>query len=173
MTPKTLTLRPKNAALKNRTERLGKDHVSTAKASRSLGIIKYLHRSFAESRIYLEDFVRVSEAQAIMDDIDYVLSLLLLGEVNYAESRFDDAQRYWTKAKHMLEEYPACDEKMPQLGEMLQHRLEKAQKGSAESKSLFSRFTELARFEDEVSAEVPVEEKLQEIIRSYTFFDDQ
>ena len=160
------------AALKIRIERLGKDHESTARASRSLGITKYMNKSYGEARIYLEDFVRVMEAHQAVDDIHYVLALQLLGEVNLAESRGVEAKQCWTRAKNTIDESPDIDESTPELGEMIAFRMEKTQTQVQETKSLFSRFTQLARFEDEVSAELPVEERLEKLITTVVFMDD-
>jgi outer membrane protein assembly factor BamD (BamD/ComL family) len=159
-------------ALKSRIERLGKDHESTARASRSLGITKYMNKSYGEARIYLEDFVRVMEAHQAVDDAHYILALQLLGEVNLAESRGVEAKQCWMKAKSTIDEFPAINETTPEFGELIGQRMEKANTQVQETKSLFSRFTELARFEDEVSAELPVEERLEELITSVVFMDD-
>eukprot|EP00934_Nitzschia_sp_Nitz4_P003716 Nitzschia sp. Nitz4//scaffold2_size372955//76566//81071//NITZ4_000380-RA/size372955-snap-gene-0.68-mRNA-1//-1//CDS//3329546647//3706//frame0 len=163
-------------ALRLRTERLGKDHRSTATASRSLGIAKYMSQSFAEARIYLGDFVRVSEVtqEAIgASSIDYILALFLLAEVNKSENRIMEAKHYWGKAKSALLDNSEAMERYPDLEGMLSHRLEKEQATVQETKSFFSRFTELARFEDEVSKELPVGEKLLEILRTHIFLDDE
>lgn len=160
------------AALRSRTEQLGKDHLSTAKASRSLGIAKYLSKSSAEARIYLEDFVRVMDARQDAKDVNYVLALQLLGEINFVECRTADAKRYWTKARSTLDDFPAISQSNPELGEMIKHRMDKAETQTQETKSFFSRFTELARFEDEVSAELPVEERLEQVITTIVFMDD-
>lgn len=159
-------------ALRNRTERFGKDHESTAKASRSLGIVKYMTNSFAEARIYMEDFVRVMEAKKTVNDIPYVLVLELLGEINLTEGRKAEAKVYWTKAKNMVDEFPTIHEKAPTLEDIITHRMQKAQTQGHQTKSFFSRFTELARFEDEVSAELPVEERLADLITTLVFIDD-
>ncbi len=160
------------AALKNRTDRLGRDHESTAEACRSLGIVKYITKSYAEARIYLEDFVRVMEAKKRVDNIHYVLALQLLGEINYSESRMTEAKKHWTKAKNILDQCPNVGEVAPELGDLVCHRLQKALIQVPETKSFFSRFTELARFEDEVSAELPVEERLEELIATLVFLDE-
>jgi RNase P subunit RPR2 len=112
------------AALKNRTERLGRDHLTTAKASRSMGIVKYMLKSFAEARIYLSDFVRVMDTEHNVDEIDYVIALGLLGEVHNAEGRGDAAKKLWTKAKSALDKNPTVSEKIPELRELISHRLE-------------------------------------------------
>jgi hypothetical protein len=161
------------AALKNRTERLGRDHRTTAKASRSMGIVKYMLKSFAEARIYLSDFVRVMDTEQNVDEIDYVIALGLLGEVHNAEGRGAAAKKLWTQAKSALDKNPTLSEKIPELRELISHRLENGPSASQEKKSLFSMFTEMARLEDEhVSPEVPVEQRLEDIFRTYVFLDD-
>jgi tetratricopeptide (TPR) repeat protein len=139
-----------------------------------MGIVKYLMKSFAEARIYLSDFIRVMDAAKTADSADYVIALELLGELHRVESRYEDAKKLWRKAKSILEQNPSISEKIPELKELISKRLETAQAAPTESKSLFSRFTELARFEDEqVSREVPIEERIDELLLSYVFVDDQ
>jgi tetratricopeptide (TPR) repeat protein len=139
-----------------------------------MGIVKYLMKRFAEARIYLSDFIRVMDAAKTVDSVDYVIALELLGELHRAESRYEDAKKLWRKAKSILEQNPSIGEKIPELEELISTRLETAQAAPTETKSLFSRFTELARFEDEqVSREVPIEERIDELLQSYVFVDDQ
>lgn len=106
-----------------------------------------------------------------IEDIHYILALHLLGEISFEENRLDEAKLYWMKAKHYIEEFPDVGDEIPELQEILTSRLEKAEKGVPKT-TFFSRFTELARFEDEVSGEVPVEERLGEILRSFVFVDE-
>lgn len=134
--------------------------------------MKYMTKCYTEARIYLEDFVRVMEAKQTVDDVHYVLALQLLGEINHIESRTSEAKKYWTKAKSTLDEYPTVGELVPDLGDIVSNRLQKAKAHVPETKSFFSRFTELARFEDEVSAELPIEERLEELITTMVFLDD-
>lgn len=110
-----------------------------------------------------------------MADVDYIIALQLLGEIYSAEQQFEDAKRLWTKAKMSLENNVIEDEVVPEIEELISTRLEAAESaGQKEKKSLFSRFTELARFEDEqVSREVPIEERIQKVFRSYIFIDDE
>ena len=120
----------------------------------------------------MEDFVRVMDAKNTVNDIPYVLVLQLLGEINLTEGRRAEAQVYWAKAKHMVDEFPKIQEEAPTLGDVITHRMQKAHTEVQQSKSFFSRFTELARFEDEVSSELPVEERLGDLITSLVFIDD-
>lgn len=131
-----------------------------------------MQKCYTEARIYLEDFVRVSEAHRCTTNLEYVLALQILGETYNAESRGEEAKRYWEKAKFVIAESTISGDMVPELLEMLSHRLEKAPTTAKETKTLFSMFTELARFEDEVSPELPVEERLQDILRTYIFLDD-
>ena len=128
--------------------------------------------SFAEARIYMEDFVRVIEAKKAANDTSYVLVLQLLGEINLTEGRRAEAQVYWTKAKNMVDEFPTIRDKLPTLGDIITHRMQKAHTQVHQTKSFLSRFTELARFEDEVSSELPVEERLKDLITTLVFVDD-
>jgi hypothetical protein len=139
-----------------------------------MGIVKYLLKSFAEARIYLSDFVRVMDTERTVDDIDYVIALQLLGEVHNAEGRRGDAKQLWSRAQSILRKNPSVSQKIPELEELLSNRLEAAQSAREEKKTLFSRFTELARFEDEqLSREVPIEERIQMVFRTYIFVDDE
>ena len=154
-------------------ERLGRDNPTTAQASRSLGIVKYMLESFAEAKIYLADFIRVMDAYQIMNTVDYVFGLQLLAEIYYVENQIDDAKKLLTKARMILRNNTELGQEIPELEELISNRLEAAKSAQTETKTLFARFTELARFEDEqVSRKVPIEERIHMVFRSYVFVDE-
>jgi tetratricopeptide (TPR) repeat protein len=162
-------------ALRNRIELYGRDHEETSVASRSMGIAKYVAASYAESRIYLSDFVRVMEIKKSVNRVDYVLAQLLLGQVFETESRNDDAVKSWTKANLTLEECPEIGNSIPGLKDLVQRVINSSQSKQStgqEQKSFFSLFADMARFEEEVAAEVPISTHIDEILRDYVFVDD-
>jgi tetratricopeptide (TPR) repeat protein len=162
-------------ALRKRIELYGRDHADTATASRSMGIIKYLGESFAEARIYLSDFVRVMEGETKTDNVDYVLALVLLGEILDSEARHDDATKCWNKANAILDRSAGAREIFSALKIVVDRRLDSnrgKRPNSQEQKSLFSMFADMARFEEEVTSEIPVEQQIADILQGYVFLDD-
>jgi tetratricopeptide (TPR) repeat protein len=162
-------------ALRNRIELYGRDHAETSKASRSMGIVKYIAESYAEARIYLSDFARVMEIRKTTDNVDYIIAQLLLGQILQSESRKDEALKSWTKARAVMEQHPNVGNKVPGLKDLVQRVIESSQtrhSSNQEQKSLFSRFADMARFEEEVTSEVPVAKKIDSILRSLVFLDD-
>ncbi|KAL3918640.1 MAG: hypothetical protein SGILL_004141 [Bacillariaceae sp.] len=162
-------------ALRNRIEQLGRDHSETALASRSMGVVKYVTESYAEASIYLGDFVRVMEKEDTVASVDYVLAQLLLGQMRNLEIREDEALKAWTKANSVLEEYPSTGNRVPGLKKLMERVIEASQSkqnAAQEQKSFFSRVAEMAKLEEEVSADVPVEAKIQEILCDFVFLDD-
>jgi len=136
-----------------------------------MGIVKYLQKSYAEAKIYLGDFTRVMEAGNSTGHPEYLLAIQILGEIHRIEGRPDDATALFSRAKQIIDANAALEEKLPGLQTCISMRLDASHPDEEEKKTLFSRFTELARFEDEVSGELPVEERLQAIIQQYPFLD--
>ena len=138
--------------------------------------MKYMAESYAEASIYLGDFVRVMEKEKAVDSVDYVLAQLLLGQMRNLESREDEALIAWTKANSVLEEHPDVGNRVPGLKKLMESVIDASQsKQNAvqEQKSFFSRFAEMAKLEEEeVSADIPVEAKIQEILCVFVFLDD-
>jgi tetratricopeptide (TPR) repeat protein len=162
-------------ALRNRIELYGRDHSQTALASRSMGVVKYVTESFAESIIYLGDFVRVMEKEKTVDSIDYVLAQMLLGQMRALESRADEALKAWTNANSVLEEHPNIVNRVHGLKQLIEQVIESTQSKqnvAQEQKSFFSRFAEMAKLEEEVSADLPIEGKIQEILCNFVFLDE-
>lgn len=164
-----------DVALKNRTELYGRDHTETALAARSMGIIKYVADSYAEARIYLSDFVRVMELKTTVNSVDYVLAQILLGQIHQSESRDGDSLDAWTKAESITEQNPEIASAISGLTELLQRLIEVSQSKHSESteqKSFFSRFADMARFEEEVGSGLPIAAQIDEILREYVFVDE-
>ncbi|KAG7342160.1 tetratricopeptide repeat protein [Nitzschia inconspicua] len=162
-------------ALKNRIELYGRDHAETALASRSMGIVKYMTESFAEARIYLSDYARVMELAKTVESVDYILVHLLLGQMNRSESLEDDAIRAWEKAGGILSQQPSLGENVPGLKDLVDHVVQSCHSrkmDAREPKSFFSRFSEMARFEEEVGADIPVSARLEEMLLDYVFLDE-
>jgi hypothetical protein len=130
-------------------------------------------KQFAEARIYLGDFIRVMDAKRTFDTVEYAMAFLLFGEMSHTESRPDEARLAWSRARDVIRRNPRVKELMPELDELVSNRLENVSAVQQEQKSFFSRFTEMARFEDEqVSRELPIGERIEEAIRTYNFDDD-
>jgi hypothetical protein len=87
----------------------------------------------------------------------------------------DEAARAWEKASDMLGRNPLIEDRVPDLNALLNHLVESSHSKKAESqepKSFFSRFSEMARFEEEVAADIPVAARIEEIILDYVFLDE-
>ena len=159
-------------ALKSRTELLGRDDPVTAQASRSMGIVKYMLKSYAEARIYLSDFIRVMDVVKNVETIDYIIALQVLGELHEAEGRVDDARKSWTLAQAILQRSSNSSKKLPELEELISLRLESAKKAPKE-KGFFSRITELTRLDDEVApGSLSVGQQVDKMLKTYVFIDD-
>jgi uncharacterized membrane-anchored protein len=161
----------KFAAYKSNSEILGKNDRSTAMSSRSVGILKYIMKDYAPALAHLDDFVRIMDAYRNFDTVDYVIAMGLLGEIHRAESRYPQAKQRLTVAKQILEKNETIAAKLEGMSEMVSLRIEAVSRAPQE-KSFFSRLTELARFEDEVSGEKTIEEKYQEMLQTFVFLDD-
>jgi tetratricopeptide (TPR) repeat protein len=164
-----------DAALKNRIELSGRDHVETALASRSMGIVKYMSESFAEARIYLSDYVRVTELAKKVESADYAIAQLLLGQIDHSATLQNEAALAWGKARGALDQNPSIGNRVPGLKGLVEHLIESCHSNqiqAQEPKSFFSRFSEMARFEEEVGAAIPVARRIEEILLTYVFLDE-
>ena len=160
-----------SAAHKSKTETLGRNDRSTAMAARSVGVLKYMMNDYETAKVHLDDFVRIMDAHRQFETVDYVIAVDLLGEIHRIESRYPEAKKNLTIAKQILERNPQIAAKLPQMLDMVSDRLEVVSRAPQE-KTFFSRFTELARFEDEVSGEKKIEEKLDDLLQEVVFLDD-
>ena len=89
--------------------------------------------------------------------------------------RVEDALKSRLKASTTLEQYPEIGTKIPGLKVLVQRVIESSQSKQStgqEQKSFFSRFADMARFEEEVAAEVPITTQIDEVLREYVFVDD-
>ena len=108
-------------------------------------------------------------------NVDYVLGLLLLGQMQALESRKDEALKAWSKANSVIETNSFIAEKVPALAEVMVQVIESIQSKqniAPEQKSLFSRFAEMAKLEEEVSADLPIQARIQEILAEYVFLEE-
>jgi hypothetical protein len=61
---------------------------------------------------------------------------------------------------------------LKQLIEQVIESTQSKQNVAQEQKSFFSRFAEMAKLEEEVSADLPIEGKIQEILCNFVFLDE-
>ena len=121
----------------------------------------------------MSDYVRVMETADTMISIDVAVALMLLGEVYNIEGRHDEARKYWLRSKQTIEANGATKSISPTIDDIISQRLESAPTSRGEKKTFFSRFTEIARFEDEqVLQDVPIELKIREVVRKYHSSDE-
>ena len=99
------------------------------------------------------------------------MAMTVLGEIHREASRYPDAKKKYTVAKQILEKNSHIDTKLPGMLDIVSGRIE-AVSQAPEEKTFFSRFTELARFENEVSGELTVDQRLEELVRLFPYLDD-
>lgn len=103
----------------------GRDHIKTGNTSRSLGLAHFLLNNIEESIVHLNEFVRVYEQQDDDADetIDYVLAILLLGDIQNSKGNSDQANNLWSVAKEVCEDNDFV-ERYPDFVALVNRRLE-------------------------------------------------
>lgn len=170
--------------LKAREIRLGaygKDSAKYGNACRSLGYINYLLRNVDEAIVCLNEFVRIYEACAederedSSENFDYALGIVLLGDLNIARGKPDQARKLWIVAKEIYEEDEGLTTQLPALVDMVQRRLKgKELTPSSPGKGLLSRFHGAVRLSEESTLKSTLELDPKEvgILRNIAFIDD-
>lgn len=114
----------------------GKDDMQTGYTSRSLGIAKYLSNRGEEALVHLNEFVRVcelSDGDEGSDSIDYVVAVMLLGDIYTANRKMEQARNVYLVAGEILDDNEGLQEEVEGLHEMIGLRLganPRNQKGS-------------------------------------------
>ncbi|GKY91152.1 hypothetical protein MPSEU_000088000 [Mayamaea pseudoterrestris] len=169
-------------ALSIRLAAYGKDNLKTGNVSRSLGIIRYLFNNGDEALVHLNEFVRVIEMnddednEEEGDDVDYLLSVLLMFDIHKANGREEQARNLLEVAKDVCEESEDVREQLPELIEMTERRIKMQEEKVAhkevekEKKGLLARLN--LSNEEGVLGKLMLEPSECETMRKIPFIDD-
>jgi tetratricopeptide (TPR) repeat protein len=155
----------------------GKDDMYTGNASRSLGIVKYLLNKGGESMAHLNEFVRVCELKGGSNNNsrDYVLAVMLLGDIYKTRGRLDQAKNVWSVAREVCDDNKHIGSEVPAMEAMIDRRLFGTdQAHTSKRTALLGRLEEFGRLGEEAA---PAEDLLPEsqdveIFRQIMFMDD-
>lgn len=94
--------------LQIRRESLGRDHPSVAASLYTLGLALKKKGNYEESIDDFNEALRIHRAQGVIDTMALANTLMMLGTVRIAESRFVSAKRDLEEAQHWLIRYSAA-----------------------------------------------------------------
>ena len=164
-------------ALKICKKQLGDDHSKTGAAFRSLGLLQFELKNYDEALEYLGSFVKIQDSNKDKNTADYILALLLIGDINHHNGKMDEASSAFASANHAFSYSKEVANKYPDFRSILERRLseEYASKQPAAPTGLFARFAgELGRLSDEVKSKggliVCEEDEIQ--LRNSIILDD-
>ena len=157
-----------------RRKKLGPDHLKTASAHRSLGIILFESGQYDESLENLETFVRIRDANKMKNTVDYVLAHQLIGDIQRYYSKADLASSAFMSAFNAYNHSKDVSTKYPGFAPILQKRVEEDTSAPPPT-SFFARITgEIGRLSDETKAGGPAlncePEEIE--LRGSIMFDD-
>jgi len=141
------------SALKISKQSLGDDNIKTGAAFRSLGLVEFEAGNYVEALEYLGTFVKIQESNKVKNTADYILALLLIGDINRYNFRNDEATSAFASANHAFAASKEVSKKYPGFGPILHRRLSEESKPAVapQPAGLFARITgELGRLSDEV-----------------------
>lgn len=141
------------SALKIAKKELGDDNIKTGAAFRSLGLLQFESQNYDEALEYLGTFVKIQESNKVKNTPDYILGLLLIGDINLYNGRTDEASSAFASANHAFSASKEVVKKYPGFGPILHRRLSEENRAlpAAQPTGLFARITgELGRLSDEV-----------------------
>lgn len=142
-------------ALKIGKKQLGDDHSKTGAAFRSLGLTQYDMKNYDEALDYLSCFVKIQDSNKDKNTVDYILALLLIGDINHYNGMMDEASSAYASANHAFANSKEVSKRYPAFRAILERRLseQRVKKAPAPPTGLFARITgEFGRLSDEVSA---------------------
>ena len=113
----------------SRLTEFGEHHPKTGDAFRSMGLANYLLNRGDEALILFNDYIRIHDSieapGGSNENADYVLALVLVGDVLSSNNEVDMAQNMWNIARDVIDENPSFKDLFPTISYMLNKRQEK------------------------------------------------
>ena len=145
-------------ALKIAKKQLGDDHSKTGAAYRSLGLLHFEMKNYDEALDSLSNFIKIQDSNKEKNSVDYILALLLIGDIYHYNCRMDEASSAFASANHALSYSKEVPKKYPVFRDILErrlseHRIKPGPAAPAAPTGLFARITgEFGRLSDEVNS---------------------
>ena len=164
-------------ALKIAKKRLGDDHCKTGASFRSLGLLNFELKNYDEALDSLSSFIKIQDSNKDKNSVDYILGLLLIGDIYHYNGKMDDASSAYASANHAFSYSKEVPKKYPAFRDILERRLseQRIKTGPAAPTGLFARITgEFGRLSDEVNSKgdgIQCEPDEVELMKSILFDD--
>lgn len=157
-------------ALEVRLAAYGKDNLKTGNVARSIGLLKYLMNEGDEAILYLNEFMRVIEIndEQESEDVDYIVSVLLMFDIHYANGKKEQAQKLLGIAKDVSQKSEEVRAGIPALVDMIKRRYALISEPQNKPNSIFTRFN----LQEEAATQLKLDPKEAGVLRQLVFIDD-
>lgn len=155
----------------------GKDDARTGNVFRSLGLAHFLAGNYDDALICLNEYVRVCEKLDEEDEeghhsetMDYVLSVLMLGDIHKEAGRIEQAMNVWSIGREIVQENRTIAADVPALESMLESRLQSEEPEQSPSPRQTTAL--LAKLQDVGSGSSNGHSRDEAVLRQIVFVDE-